>query len=58
MVDEYFRVMINKNLTFIKHAEYVVKKVRDRMNAMKVLSALFGVGANLLMVVQKACFFQ
>ena len=37
---KYLGVMFDKNLTLLKHADYLVKKVRRRMNAMKVLSAL------------------
>ena len=43
------------NLTLLKHADYLVKKVQRRMNAMKVLSTLSGVSANILLMVQRAC---
>ena len=47
--------MMDKNLTLLKHADYLVKKVRRRVNSMKVLSALSEVSANILLMVQRVC---
>ena len=46
----YLGVMMDKNLTFINSVEYVVKKT-DAIISIRVPSALFGVGVNIIMMV-------